>query len=304
MSLQEKFFAAVDVINSIPYDGTFEPSQEMMLKLHALEKQATEGPCYIPKPYIWNTSARAKWNTWYNLGDMSQETAMKNYIDELTKVIETMSYNEKIAKFVSLMGPFFEEVIPSTEEKGKWSENSISSTVLENYNPPTISELYHMSKIGKDDRYSHSESNRFDLPQNFEFLDSHPENSSDSLSTTSSEISNFDILSDLSDYESPETTERTAFNRLKNPKVARDCAVFNDKYFLMLALMNLQKSMEGILKKLDNLNILAESTNLENLETINNRLDYGEWSLNSAGTVFALVWPFVVDLCFHVLRNK
>ncbi|GBL95722.1 Acyl-CoA-binding domain-containing protein 5 [Araneus ventricosus] len=301
MSLQEKFLAAVDVINSIPYDGTFEPSQEMMLKLHALEKQATEGPCCIPKPYIWNTNARAKWNTWYNLGDMSQETAMKNYIDELTKVIETMSYNEKIAKFVFLMGSFFEEAVPSAEEKGKWSESSISSSVLENYNPPTISELYHMSKIVKDDICLHSESNRFDLPQNFEFLESHPENSSDSLSTTSSEISNFDVLSDLSDYESPETTERGAFNRFKNPKGARDCAYINEKYSLMLALMNLQKSMEGILKKLDNLNILAESTNLENLEAIDN---CGEWSLNSAGTVFALVWPFVIDLCFHVLRNK
>ncbi|CAL1286394.1 unnamed protein product [Larinioides sclopetarius] len=216
-------------------------------------------------------------------------------------VIETMSYNEKIAKFVSLMGPFFEEAVPSTEEKGKWSESSISSTVLENYNPPTISELYHMSKIMKDDRCSHSESNRFDLPQNFEFLESQPENSSDSLSTTSSEISNFDVLSDLSDYE---TTERGAFNRLKNPKATRNCAVFNEKYFLMLALMNLQKSMEGILKKLDNINILAESTNVENLEATDNHLDYGEWSLNSAGTVFALVWPFVIDLCFHVLRNK
>lgn len=30
---------------------------------------------------------------------------------------------------------------------GKYSENSVSSTVLENYNPPTISEIYHMSKI-------------------------------------------------------------------------------------------------------------------------------------------------------------
>ncbi|GIX72472.1 acyl-CoA-binding domain-containing protein 5 [Caerostris extrusa] len=251
MSTEEKFLAAVEVINSIPYDGTFEPSQEMMLKLYAYEKQAKEGACYVPKPYVWNTVERTKWNAWCSLGNMSREVAMESYIEELTKVIETMSYNEKIAKFMSLMGPFY-EVVPTHEEKEKWSEKSISATILENYNPPTILELYRMSKNTTDEKSSCIQSSRSQLPESFEFLEKQTENSSSS--TSSSEMSNFDLLSDLS-------AERDCADFFKSKN---NCPFLTEKDLLLLAFINLQSSMEGILRKLDNMNILAESVNQEN----------------------------------------
>ncbi|PRD25755.1 UNVERIFIED_CONTAM: acbd5 [Trichonephila clavipes] len=307
MSTEAKFLAAVDVINSIPYDGTFEPSQEMMLKLYAFEMQATEGPCCEPKPYPWNIAARAKWNAWNSLESMSKETAMESYIEELTKVIETMSYSEKIAKFMSLLGPFYEEVssceTDTQKEKGKWSENSISSTISENYNPPTILELYHMSRNVQEAKTSFLDPSRVEISGNFEFPENLPESYSNSPSTSSSELSNFDLLSDLSDAESPPATQRCALNIFKNINAHHNCPFLTEKDLLVLTLMNLQSSMEGILEKLDNLHILAESANLADLEMTNKHLEYDNWSLNLSGTAFALLWPVVVDLCFNAFRK-
>ncbi|GFT96521.1 acyl-CoA-binding domain-containing protein 5 [Nephila pilipes] len=307
MSTKERFLAAVDVINSIPYDGTFEPSQEMMLKLYAYEMQGTEGPCCEPKPYPWNLTARAKWNAWSSLGSMSKEVAMENYIEELTKVIETMSYNEKIAKFMSLMGPFYEEVssyeTDTQKEKGKWFEKSISSTISDNYNPPTILELYHMSRNVQETKTSFLDPSTVEISGNFEFPENLPESYSNSPSTSSSELSNFDLLSDLSDAESPPATERHHLHIFKNINAHHNCPFLTEKDLLVLTLMNLQSSMEGILEKLDNLHMLAESANLADLEMTNKHLECDNWSLNLSGTAFALLWPVVVDLCFNAFRK-
>lgn len=58
----------------------------MMLKFYSYYKQATEGPCHIPKPGFWDVINRAKFDAWNKLGDMSKELAMKSYVEELKKV--------------------------------------------------------------------------------------------------------------------------------------------------------------------------------------------------------------------------
>ncbi|KAG8178446.1 hypothetical protein JTE90_016118 [Oedothorax gibbosus] len=280
MTTEEKFKSAVDVINSIPYDGTFEPSEEMMLKLYALEMQAKEGPCNIPKPYVWNVSARAKWSAWNDLGNMSNLTAMESYIEELTKVVETMSYNEKISKFMSLMGPFYELVssddADSQKDKTKSDEASAASTVLDSYHPPTILQIYNMSK----------------KPQ-------HSRSSSGSLS----DISNFDLLSDLTGSESSPPNEKELSGHFKSKEVLKSHPSLTEKDILILAIINLQTSLEDILKKLDKLNSLAASANLRNLETTVENTQSGSWNLNFTGTAFALIWPVAVDLYFQAFRR-
>uniref|UniRef100_A0A1I8JR26 ACB domain-containing protein n=1 Tax=Macrostomum lignano TaxID=282301 RepID=A0A1I8JR26_9PLAT len=47
---KEKFDAAVGVIRSLPKEGAFKPSNELLLRLYSLYKQATEGPCRQPRP--------------------------------------------------------------------------------------------------------------------------------------------------------------------------------------------------------------------------------------------------------------
>ncbi|XP_048001825.1 acyl-CoA-binding domain-containing protein 5-like [Leguminivora glycinivorella] len=86
MSLEEKFNAAVNVIRSLPKSGSYQPSNELMLRFYSYFKQATEGPCDKPKPGFWDVVNRAKWESWNKLGNMSQTEAMQAYVDELHKV--------------------------------------------------------------------------------------------------------------------------------------------------------------------------------------------------------------------------
>ncbi|CAG9573332.1 unnamed protein product [Danaus chrysippus] len=86
MSLEEKFRAAVNVIRSLPKSGSYQPSNELMLRFYSYFKQATEGPCLKDKPGFWDVVNRAKWEAWNKLGDMTKDEAMQAYVNELHKV--------------------------------------------------------------------------------------------------------------------------------------------------------------------------------------------------------------------------
>lgn len=58
----------------------------MKLKFYAYYKQATEGPCHTNKPGFWDVVNRTKWSAWNKLGNMPQNEAMENYIEELKMV--------------------------------------------------------------------------------------------------------------------------------------------------------------------------------------------------------------------------
>ena len=58
-------------------------SEETKLLLYALEKQSMEGPCTQPKPWGWNVVENAKYQAWKQLGDMSQNEAMRLYVRTL-----------------------------------------------------------------------------------------------------------------------------------------------------------------------------------------------------------------------------
>ncbi|XP_055451108.1 enoyl-CoA delta isomerase 2 [Psammomys obesus] len=58
-----------------------DPGNEVKLKLYALYKQATEGPCKVPKPGVFDFVNKAKWDAWNALGSLPKETARQNYVD-------------------------------------------------------------------------------------------------------------------------------------------------------------------------------------------------------------------------------
>jgi Acyl-CoA-binding protein len=39
-----------------------------------------------PRPAFWEVVKKMKWEAWNKLGNMSQEEAMNNYVEELKKV--------------------------------------------------------------------------------------------------------------------------------------------------------------------------------------------------------------------------
>ncbi|XP_049955011.1 acyl-CoA-binding domain-containing protein 5 isoform X1 [Schistocerca serialis cubense] len=124
MTTEEKFRAAVNVIRNLPKNvkagairsilfsspGSYQPSHELMLRFYAYYKQATEGPCTAPRPSFWEVVKKMKWEAWSKLGDMSKEEAMNNYVEELKKIVETMSYTDNVANFLGSLGSFYDSV--------------------------------------------------------------------------------------------------------------------------------------------------------------------------------------------------
>ncbi|XP_071538810.1 acyl-CoA-binding domain-containing protein 5-like isoform X2 [Panulirus ornatus] len=118
MTTEEKFQAAVNIIRSLPKDGPYQPSHDMMLKFYGLYKQAVEGPCTEPKPAFYEVVKGYKWRAWNSLGNMTKNEAMNSYVDELKKIIETMAYTENVANFIDALGPFYEFIdIPGKKAK-------------------------------------------------------------------------------------------------------------------------------------------------------------------------------------------
>lgn len=276
MSTEEKFRAAVEIISSLPRNGPFQPSEGMMLKFYAYHRQATEGPCNTPKPSFWDMLSRNRWNAWKTLGNMSKETAMQKYVDELTKVIETMSYSEKVSKFMSLMGPFYEVVWP-TEYNMQYEENlpidmSLRDSTKSKYE--TISRR--MSQEVTSRVYKMSENITFD-PDFVESESAYPRKISPVSSSGISSLSSSALEEDIMlNSHIPET-------------------IIFSRDLLSLALKNMQHSMEDIANKLDKLQLLAKTAEINHIKQRTD--DKQSWDLTLPGTVFALLWPLAVQMC-------
>ncbi|CAO1352354.1 unnamed protein product [Diamesa serratosioi] len=100
MSIEQRFTAAVNVIRGLPKNGSYVPSHDMMLRFYSLFKQGTEGPCKEKRPAFWDVVGKIKHDSWKRLGNMPKEKAMQEYVDELKKIVETMSYTDNVANFM------------------------------------------------------------------------------------------------------------------------------------------------------------------------------------------------------------
>ncbi|XP_029421890.1 acyl-CoA-binding domain-containing protein 4 isoform X2 [Nannospalax galili] len=112
---QKQFQAAVSVIQNLPKNGSYRPSYEEMLRFYSYYKQATMGPCMVPRPGFWDPIGRYKWDAWNSLGKMSREEAMSAYITEMKlvaqKVIDTVPLGEVAEDMFGYFEPLY-KVIP------------------------------------------------------------------------------------------------------------------------------------------------------------------------------------------------
>uniref|UniRef100_A0A3B4TNV8 Acyl-CoA-binding domain-containing protein 5 n=1 Tax=Seriola dumerili TaxID=41447 RepID=A0A3B4TNV8_SERDU len=132
-SLEAKFAAAVKVMRSLPEEGPFQPSDDMMLMFYSYYKQATLGPCNIPRPSgFWDTRGKAKCtagisngkscridevgDAWSSLGNMTKEEAMKNYVEDIQLILETIPISDEVTDLVQKLGNFYTEVDGEEEE--------------------------------------------------------------------------------------------------------------------------------------------------------------------------------------------
>ncbi|KAM7401153.1 hypothetical protein PAMA_005376 [Pampus argenteus] len=118
-SLEAKFAAAVKVIRSLPEEGPFQPSDDMMLMFYSYYKQATLGPCDIPRPTgFWDSRGKAKWDAWSSLGNMTKKEAMRNYVEDIQLILETIPISDEVSDLVQKLGNFY------TETDGEEAEES------------------------------------------------------------------------------------------------------------------------------------------------------------------------------------
>ncbi|RLW04480.1 hypothetical protein DV515_00005778 [Chloebia gouldiae] len=72
-----------------------DPGNETKLKLYALFKQATEGPCKAPKPGMLDFVKKAKWDAWNSLGNLSQDDARQKYTELISSLVSAESASQK-----------------------------------------------------------------------------------------------------------------------------------------------------------------------------------------------------------------
>lgn len=84
MELQEQFNQAVARSKEL----TKRPSNEELLSLYALYKQATEGDVSGERPGGFDFKAIAKFDAWQELKGKSATDAMQAYIQLVSKLVE------------------------------------------------------------------------------------------------------------------------------------------------------------------------------------------------------------------------
>ncbi|KAG9270182.1 acyl-CoA-binding domain-containing protein 6 isoform X1 [Astyanax mexicanus] len=74
--LQEEFESAADRVRELVQTAP----RDKLLYLYARYKQAKVGKCDTPKPGFFDFEGQRKWTSWKDLGDMSKEQAMQEYV--------------------------------------------------------------------------------------------------------------------------------------------------------------------------------------------------------------------------------
>lgn len=77
MDINESFKIALDKVQSLDT----RPTNENLLKLYGLYKQATEGDVKDDRPGGFDFKAIAKYDSWASLRGLTKDEAMQSYID-------------------------------------------------------------------------------------------------------------------------------------------------------------------------------------------------------------------------------
>ncbi|XP_062952608.1 enoyl-CoA delta isomerase 2 isoform X2 [Cynocephalus volans] len=93
-----------------------DPGNEVKLKLYALYKQATEGPCNLPKPGVFDLINKAKWDAWNALGSLPKETARQNYVDLVSSLSPPSESSSQVEPGAYRKPPGYETLVVTSED--------------------------------------------------------------------------------------------------------------------------------------------------------------------------------------------
>lgn len=80
--LKSQFEAALQAVKGL----SERPDNELLLKLYALYKQATDGDAHGEKPKFWDVVGAAKFEAWEKLKGLDKDQAMQKYIDLVARL--------------------------------------------------------------------------------------------------------------------------------------------------------------------------------------------------------------------------
>lgn len=86
MALKDQFENAQERVRTL----TKRPSNEELLDLYALFKQATDGDNNTSKPGMFDVKGKFKWDAWKNKAGMTSEEAMQAYIQLVDDLLERL----------------------------------------------------------------------------------------------------------------------------------------------------------------------------------------------------------------------
>ncbi|VVA93249.1 unnamed protein product [Arabis nemorensis] len=84
MGLKEEFEEHAEKVQKL----TTSPSNEDLLILYGLFKQAKFGPVNTSRPGMFNMKERAKWDAWKAVEAKSTDEAMSDYITKVKQLLE------------------------------------------------------------------------------------------------------------------------------------------------------------------------------------------------------------------------
>ena len=83
-SIEEEFKKYSENIKNIKNT----PSDNDLLILYGLYKQATVGDCNTQRPGFLDFRGKSKWDSWNKYKNISKEEAMQKYIDKCKEIIK------------------------------------------------------------------------------------------------------------------------------------------------------------------------------------------------------------------------
>nr|BAN20520.1 diazepam binding inhibitor, putative [Riptortus pedestris] len=83
MSLEQRFNEAAEKVKEL----TKRPSDEELLELYALFKQATVGDNNTSKPGLLDLKGKYKWEAWDKKKGLSKDAAMEAYITKVEELV-------------------------------------------------------------------------------------------------------------------------------------------------------------------------------------------------------------------------
>ncbi|XP_007452151.1 PREDICTED: enoyl-CoA delta isomerase 2, mitochondrial [Lipotes vexillifer] len=93
-----------------------DPGNEVKLKLYALYKQATEGPCNVPKPGVLDFINKAKWDAWNALGSLPKETARHNYVDLVSSLSASSESSSQVTPAADRKQPGSDALVVTSQD--------------------------------------------------------------------------------------------------------------------------------------------------------------------------------------------